>query len=157
MDAERRERLAAPLGKILSGLYVITAQGENGPLGMLASFIQQAGFAPPMISIALGRDRPILGALVGGAMVGVNILGKHNRALLSAFIKPGDPFSDIPIVANEHRLPQFADAFAFLACRVTDRLPCGDHDIVVAEVLDGALQREDDQPMFRVRRNGFDY
>jgi 3-hydroxy-9,10-secoandrosta-1,3,5(10)-triene-9,17-dione monooxygenase reductase component len=157
MDSQHRERLAAPLGKLLSGLYILTAHGENGPIGMLASFIQQAGFAPPLISVALGRDRPMLDTLVGGAKLGVNILGRHNRDLLGAFIKPGNPFSTTALVENEHRLPQFASALAFLACRVTDQVPCGDHILIVAEVLDGALQRDDDHPMFRVRRNGFDY
>jgi flavin reductase (DIM6/NTAB) family NADH-FMN oxidoreductase RutF len=42
-------------------------------------------------------------------------------------------------------LPQFASALAFLACRVADRVPCGDHVLIIAEVLDGALQHPDDQ------------
>ncbi len=54
-----RNRIAPALGKIPSGIFVATAVVENAPIGMLCSFVEQAGFEPPMISIALGLDRPL--------------------------------------------------------------------------------------------------
>ena len=57
------EGLKAALGRIPSGLYVVGAVHEGRHLGMLCSFVEQAGFEPPMISIALGTDRPMRQAL----------------------------------------------------------------------------------------------
>ena len=55
-----------------------TARVEGQPVGMLCSFVEQAGFAPPMITLALAPDRPISPALVPGGLFGLHILGKSN-------------------------------------------------------------------------------
>ena len=55
-------------------------------------------------------------------------------------------------------MPQFADAWAFLVGKVAGRLSAGDHTLYLAEVLDGALQKEGQEPQVRVRSaNGFGY
>ncbi len=154
-----RERIGPALGKLTSGIFVATATHEGGRTGMLASFIEQAAFEPPMLSMAVGRGRAILAALDGPGIFGVNILGKENHGLVRSFVKvqEADPFAGHTLVENAHGIPQFAEAMAFLACKVVNKMEAGDHWLYLAEVIDGALQHEHEQPMFRVRRNGFDY
>ena len=55
------ERIGPALGKIPSGLFVATATINQGAknVGMLCSFVEQAGFQPPMISMAVGHGRPV--------------------------------------------------------------------------------------------------
>ncbi len=55
-----------------------------------------------------------------------------------------EPFADLSLLPNKYRLPQLTDALAFLACKVTGKLPAGDHVVYTAEVLDGILQSEED-------------
>ncbi len=159
-DSQRIARIAPALGKIASGLYVATAKVDGVPMGMLCSFVEQAGFAPPMISLALGLGRPMATALAGDGVFGLHILSKENNALLKAFAR-GDnraAFTALPLVENEFGIPQFADAWAFLACKVAGQITAGDHTLFLAEVLDGALQMDGAQePMVRVRRDGFGY
>lgn len=152
-------RIGPALGKIASGLYVATAKVDGAPTGMLCSFVEQASFEPPMISIALAPGRPIVAALEGDGVFGLHVLSKDNNALLKAFAR-GDnalAFSENALVENEFGIPQFADAWAFLACKVRGKIAAGDHIVFVAEVLDGALQKESGEPMVRVRANGFGY
>ena len=75
-----REKIAPALGKISSGLYVVTALVAGEPHGMLCSFVEQAGFEPPMITIAVGRGRPIGAALDGPGLFGLHVLSKENGA-----------------------------------------------------------------------------
>ncbi|MDQ3623249.1 MAG: flavin reductase family protein [Verrucomicrobiota bacterium] len=151
-------RIGPALGKIASGLFVATARVQGAPLGMLCSFVEQAGFEPPMISIAIGLDRPIVRALEGDGLLGLNILSKQNGALLKSFARPDDAsFERHPLVENHWNLPQFAEAWAFLACKIGGSVPTGDHIVYVAEVLDGALQHDGHEAMIRVRANGFGY
>ncbi len=126
---------------------------------MLCSFVEQAGFAPPMISLAIAPGRPISAALEGDGMIGLHILGKQNNALVKSFARGSTPesFAGHPLVENAFGVPQFAEAWAFLACHVLNWIPAGDHILYVAEVLDGALQHEGDEPMTRTRRDGFGY
>jgi flavin reductase (DIM6/NTAB) family NADH-FMN oxidoreductase RutF len=153
------EGLKSALGRIPSGLYVVGAVHEGRRTGMLCSFIEQAGFEPPMISIALGRDRPLRALLETGAPFSVNILGAEDKRILAAFAsgREEDPFAAFALLDNGHGLPQLADALAWLACRPCGSVAAGDHAVYVAQVMEGCLHREDDGPMIRVRKNGFAY
>ncbi|MDB6172907.1 MAG: hypothetical protein JWL59_2218 [Chthoniobacteraceae bacterium] len=151
--------IGAAIGKIASGLYVATAKLNDVPIGMLCSFVEQAGFEPPMVSIALGSGRPIVAALEGDGLFGLHVLSKDDNALLKAFARGDNPaaFEELARVENAFGIPQFSEAWAFLACKVVGKLDAGDHTLYLAEVLDGALQRESAEPMVRVRANGFAY
>lgn len=153
------EGLKAALGRIPSGLFAVGTVHEGRRLGMLCSFVEQAGFEPPMISIALGVDRPLRRALEQGALFSINILGKEDKKLLAVFAsgRVEDPFAEFELVPNAHGVPQLADALAWLACRPCGSVAAGDHIVHVAEVLAGSLHREEGEPMIRVRKNGFGY
>ena len=153
------EGLKAALGRIPSGLYAVGAVQEGRRLGMLCSFVEQAGFEPPMISIALGTDRPLRRVLEGGGLFSVNILGTEDKKLLAAFAaaREEDPFAAFTLVENGHGLPQLAEALAWLACRPCGSVAAGDHVVYVAEVVEGCLHREGGEPMIRVRKNGLSY
>jgi flavin reductase (DIM6/NTAB) family NADH-FMN oxidoreductase RutF len=153
------EGLKAALGRISSGLYAVGAVHEGRRIGMLCSFVEQAGFEPPMISIALGHDRPLRQVLERGGLFSLNILGTEDKKLLAAFAsgREEDPFAVFTLVDNGHGLPQLADALAWLACRPRGSVAAGDHVVYVAEVVEGCLHREDSEPMIRIRKNGFSY
>ena len=153
------EGLKAALGRIPSGLYAVGAVHEGRRIGMLCSFVEQAGFEPPMISVALGLDRPLRQVLEKDGLFSVNILGAEDKKVLAAFAsgREEDPFAAFSLVDNGHGLPQLADALAWLACRPRGSVAAGDHVVYVAEVVEGCLHREESEPMIRVRKNGFAY
>ncbi|MEX1045493.1 MAG: flavin reductase family protein [Chthoniobacterales bacterium] len=153
------EGLKAALGRVPSGLYAVGAMDEGRRIGMLCSFVEQAGFEPPTISIALGVDRPLRAVVERGGMFAVNILGTEDKKLLAAFAsgREEDPFARFALVENGHGLPQLAEALAWLACRPCGSVAAGDHVVYVAEVVEGCLHREDGEPMIRLRKNGLSY
>jgi hypothetical protein len=153
------EGLKAALGKIPSGLYAVGATLGERRLGMLCSFVEQAGFEPPMISLALGKDRPLREALDHGGLFSVNILGADDKKIMAAFAsgREEDPFAAFPLIENGRNLPQLSDALAWLACRPCGFVPAGDHVVYVAEVVEACLHREGAEPMIRVRKNGLLY
>lgn len=154
-----RERLAPALGKISSGLYIATARINDTPVGMLCSFVEQAGFEPPLVSLAIAPGRPISPVLDSGSPFALHVLSKENNELLKSFARGGTPesFAGHALVENEYGLPVFAEAWAYLIARVVGQLPAGDHTLYLAEILDGALQHEGQQASTRVRANGFGY
>ena len=46
------------LGRIPSGIFVLTVKHDGRATAMLASWVQQAAFAPPAISVALAKVDP---------------------------------------------------------------------------------------------------
>jgi flavorubredoxin/flavin reductase (DIM6/NTAB) family NADH-FMN oxidoreductase RutF len=135
------------LGRLSGGLYVVTArqgEGENLRSGaMVASWVSQASFDPPGISIAVAKDRAIESLLQVGDRFVLNILREDNhQPLLRHFLKrfpPGaDRFAGVNVLDGvASGGPVLGDALAFLGCRVTQRMEVPDHWIVYAEVEQG--------------------
>jgi len=147
------------LGKIPSGIFVVTGCLDGIAVGMLASFVEQAAFDPPTVTISMQPGRLIHRAAEETRLLGVNILSEDNADLMEPFSQPSnpEPFAGLSLVPNERALPQLSAAMAFLSCKVTGMLPAGDHIVYTAEVTDGILQNDQAVPMVRIRRDGFGY
>ena len=159
MEQENKERVGAALGKLPSGVYIATSILDGGEIGMLASFVEQAGFDPPMITAAISKGRRLEEAIESSGLIGINILAEDNGRLMKPFAQSDNesPFSEVEQDENEHGLPQLSDALGFLACKVTGKIEGGDHTIYAAEVIDGILNDTARTPMVRIRKNGFQY
>jgi len=162
--ADSKEQLGRALGRIASGVFVATMERNGARDGMLATWISQASFEPPMITMAVRNGRPTLGALSEGSSFVVNVLHKDNKDLFKNFAKPdltGDErFSGLDVLPkndpkNDHG-PVFSQAIAYLNCVVKKHLETGDHTVVSAEVVGGAILNEH-EPMIHLRKSGFQY
>ncbi len=157
-----KERIGPALGRIPSGLYIATARDEDGsPLGMLCSFVEQAAFSPPMVTVAMSPDRRLVQAFTFGddRRIGLNILSTENQNLIGPFANPNneDPFAETQVVDHASGLPQLARALGFLVGDFREEMPAGDHHVYLFEIIDGELMDDDLEPMIRIRRNGFNY
>lgn len=161
MAEERsRESLGRALGMIPSGIFVVTAARDGLRSAYVGSWIQQAAFEPPTITIAMNKHRPLLSLLEPGSGLGVNILGRRQAALYARFEKgfglDEDPFVGEAVTEAATGVPLLEEAFAYLDCRVQAMLDVGDHMVIVAEVLAGTVQQSG-EPMTYTRRSGFTY
>ncbi len=136
------------LGRLSGGLYVVTARQSDSEGGMrsgamVASWVSQASFEPPGITVAVAKDRAIEALLQVGDRFVLNILREDNhQQLLRHFLKrfpPGaDRFAGISTLDGAAAGgPVLGDALAFLGCRVAQRLEGPDHWIIYAEVEEG--------------------
>ena len=154
-----KEKIGPALGKLPSGVYIVTSILDGKEIGMLASFVEQAGFDPPMVTAAVSNGRRIITAIEQSGLMGINVLGEEDARLMKPFTQSDNdsPFTGLELDENEHAIPQLSDALAFLACRITGKIEGGDHTIYAAEVIDGILNDPSCQPMVRIRKNGFQY
>jgi flavin reductase (DIM6/NTAB) family NADH-FMN oxidoreductase RutF len=159
-DKEAQRQLGAALGRVASGLFIVTVRRGEAETGMLASWVQQCAFEPPHLSVAVNRDRPVSGWLAEGATFIVNILDDTQTDMIVHFgrgFAPGEPaFAGLEVERPDGSAPVLSEALAYLECQVAARLPTGDHDLVVARVLRGRLLGEG-HPMVHVRKSGFHY
>src|SRR3954463_16491360 len=86
-DGERTKALAAAVGRIPSGLFVVTARNGSAETGMLASWVQQCSFEPLQVSVAIRPGRPLVAWLTPGAAFTVNVLERGQTDLLVHFGK----------------------------------------------------------------------
>jgi flavorubredoxin/flavin reductase (DIM6/NTAB) family NADH-FMN oxidoreductase RutF len=136
------------LGRLSGGLYVVTANQSDGKGGsrsgaMVASWVSQASFEPPGITVAVAKDRAIEALMQVGDRFVLNILREDNhQSLLRHFLRrfpPGaDRFAGVNVLEGAAAGgPVLGDALAFLGCRVAQRLEGPDHWIIYAVVEEG--------------------
>ena len=156
-----RESLATAIGRIASGVYVITLDRGGERDGMLTSWIAQAGFEPPMLSLAVKKDRPILSKLGDGQTFVVNVLAKNNMDIYKNFVKPHtadlNRFEGLSILSDRQGDPIFSDAVAYMSCVVRGSIAASDHVVIIAEIVGGAGLKIDQEPIVHLRKNGFQY
>ena|SRR5947209_7184591 len=154
------QSLAAALGRIPSGLFVLTVGHGERTTGMLASWVQQCSFEPPQISLAVKPGRLAADLLTAKAAFVINILADGQIDLLKHFGKgfgPGEPaFAGLDVYPTGEGVPVLRAALAHLDCRVAGRMLAGDHEIVIGGVTAGRLHSEG-EPAVHIRKSGAHY
>ncbi|MBE9069010.1 diflavin flavoprotein [Leptolyngbya cf. ectocarpi LEGE 11479] len=140
--------LQKALGRISSGLYIITAAKGEVTSAMLASWISQASFQPLGFTIAVAKDRAIESLMQVGDTFVLNILEEGNHLpLMKHFLKrfpPGaDRFAGIRTRPAENKSPILADALAYLECTVNTRMELTDHWLVYCTVEEGKVSKDE--------------
>jgi flavin reductase (DIM6/NTAB) family NADH-FMN oxidoreductase RutF len=161
MTADDPQRaFAAALGRIPSGLFILTVAHAGHETGFLASWVQQCSFKPPRLSFAVQPDRPVVRLLTPEAALAFNILEASQTDMIAHFGKgfaPGDDaFGGLEVVREAGKAPVLAEALAVLEGRVGGRVSAGDHDLVLVDLVGGRVLCEG-QPMVHIRKNGLHY
>jgi len=134
------------VGRIIGSLCVVTARQGDVKSAMLASWISQASFNPPGLTVAVAKDRAIEPLSYTGSQFVVNILqeGKELRKQFMRNFTPGqDRFSGLHIQEANNGGIVLTDALAYLECTVKSRMETGDHWLVYATVDNGHLLNSD--------------
>src|SRR5207253_1276585 len=131
--SDPHRQLLAALGRIPSGLFVLTARRGEAETGMLVSWVQQCSFEPPRVRVALARGREVGAWLAEGSAFTLNVLDSTQTDMIVHFgrgFAPGEPaFAGLEVERGPEGGPVLADALACLQCRVAARHPAGDHDL----------------------------
>src|SRR5262249_20694571 len=127
----------------------------------LASWVCQAAFEPPMLTVAIKKERHILDLLGVGRQFTVNVLSKQNMDIFKSFVRPYkegmDRFQGLTVAENSQAGPVLADTIAYRGCVTRTMVESGDHVVVIGEIIDGGMLNVDAEPMVHLRTNGFQY
>jgi len=163
-DSTDRDDIAAVLGRTPSGLFVLTARNAAGAeTGMLASWVQQAGFEPPAVTVAVNRKRYINDWLAESPQVVLNLVGESQKQFLGHFgrgFEPGEPaFEGLSTAKAGNGVTALTDALGWLEGTVTSQADAGDHVVYVVEIIAASRgsELESRKPWVHIRKNGFGY
>lgn len=156
--------IGAVLGRTPSGLFILTARGPDGAeTGMLASWVQQAAFEPPIVTVAVNRKRYINDWMQADSPVALSLLGESQKQLLGHFARGFEPdapaFEGIDVLRTPAGCPALAGALGWLEGKVTGSLDAGDHVVYLIGLTSagGSDALESERPWVHVRKNGFNY
>ncbi len=154
--------LGQALGRVASGLYILTVRHGGVATGMLASWVQQAGFDPPMVTVAVANQRYVADWIAMSRRFTLNQVPTGSKPLIRHFgrgFAPEAPaFEGMTLLDNiATSAPVLAGALAYLDNEVVGEIASGDHRIFLARVVAGSILDESAEPMLHVRHNGFHY
>ncbi|MEH2023515.1 diflavin flavoprotein [Nostoc sp.] len=154
--------LEQAVGRIVGSLCVLTAKEGDRSSAMLASWVSQASFSPPGLTIAVAKDRAVETLTHTGNKFVLNILKEGNHlGLMKHFLKPFGPgqdrFADVAAQETESGSPILTDALAYLECSVQNRMESGDHWLVYATVENGKLLDTDGVTAVHHRKSATHY
>ena len=158
--SEEPTPLALALGRVPTGLYILSTLDGERDLGFVASFVTQVGIAPPTMAVAVGKERGPLAAIRESGGFALSILDEASKGVMGGFFRPPaegqTPFDALETSRTPRGAAVLDDALAWLDCRVTGEFETGDHVVVFGEVLAGELQRAGD-PALHLRKSGLGY
>ena len=148
------------LGRVPSGIFIMTVSHESDSTGMLASWVMQAGFEPPMITVAVKNGRYVEDWLNAGAPFVLNVVSQEDKTMLKHFGKgfePGVPaFEGLDTENSSHGVPVLKSTLGYLECEPAGQVASGDHTVFLAKVIGGKLLNEE-KPMVHIRKSGAKY
>ncbi|AFY31295.1 diflavin flavoprotein [Calothrix sp. PCC 7507] len=150
------------VGRIVNSLCVVTAKEGEISSAMLASWVVQASFNPPGLTIAVAKERAVETLTHTGNQFVLNILKEGNHlGLMKHFLKPFGPaqdrFAGVDFTEAENGAPILNDALAYLECSVQNRLESGDHWLVYATIKNGKVLNQDGVTAVHHRKSASHY
>lgn len=159
-----QEPIASVLGRTPSGLFILTVGNRAGQeTGLLASWVQQVSFDPPMLTVAVNVKRYVNGWLEERPVLGLNLIAEAQTQFLKHYgagFAPDEPaFEGIAHTRSPGGLPMLTEALGWMEGTVRDKWTVTDHVLYAVEIT--AAQRgsgfSERQPYVHIRKNGFRY
>ncbi|WP_078973123.1 flavin reductase family protein [Streptomyces sp. MMG1533] len=158
------DEFRAALSRLAAGVVLVTAQeppldpddpqapgGED--VGMTATAFMSVSLDPPLVLVSLREGSRMDDLLDEQPLWAVSVLSESQRHIAGRFAMKGRIsdrllFEDIPYVRGEASgAPLVGGALATLECRTQQRVPAGDHVLVIGRVLTATLPSADGGPL----------
>jgi len=131
------EEFRAACGRFGTGVTIATVlDSERQPHGLTVSSFSSVSLDPPLISICLGHAVTVIDLFREVNFFGINILADDQQAISQRFARRGlDRFQGVGWTLGEYGVPLLDGVLAAIECKVDQRIPAGDHDILVGRML----------------------
>ena len=135
MSSPEVERFKYVVGHFVTGVAVITAQGDDAPLGFTCQSFGSLSLEPMLVSFAAqvqSRSWPLINRV---GRIGISILSTGQESLARGFAMSGpNKFVDVEWSPSPHGAPLLAGALAHLDGEVVSVTTHGDHDVAIVAV-----------------------
>jgi len=154
--AARLDRADKALDSLVNTEAVLTAQQEDRVAGITVGTVATASLHPPRLTVAIRREHPACGMVLQSGTFAINFLGEGQEGLSERFAAPHDQALGLLAGVEYTRgvssgAPILQKALGFVECRVAETLECGDHVVIVADLMDGG-SLHDGKPLVSIGR-----
>ncbi len=141
------------------GLYLVGASRNGHPLIILANWVTQVSFSPPLVAFAVEVQSKMHEFIADAGYFSVNVIPAGNPELARAFLKSYEPKGGLinghPFQLGRHGSPLIDEANSRLECRVVSSHETGDHTLFVGQVIQSQLLGQG--PGMTLKESGLNY
>ncbi len=144
----RAAEFRAACGLFASGVTIVTRRLPDGsPYGMTVSSFTSVSLDPPLVLACIDRNARFLQDLDADQAFAVNVLREHQQHLAARFAdrNEDDRFAGIEWTPGWRDVPLVGGVVVTFACSLYQKVPSGDHLILIGEVHD--IQRHKGGPL----------
>ena len=136
MQTVAPERYRTVMGHFATGVTVVTANSDHGPVGMTANAVCSLSLEPLLLLVCFDKAARTLPIVAEGERFGVNVLAKGQEQLARLFaskLPEREKFAGIPHTVHDG-IPVIEGVLAWVGCRLERLIPGGDHTIGIGAV-----------------------
>lgn len=129
----------AALHLLPAPVTVVGARRGDQTGGLTAAWVTRVSLEPPLLLVAIGRERHTWELLSGAAQMTISVLGEDQVEVGRRFglysRRDLDKWALTEHVLLGEGIPAVAGCAARYLCRIVQRFATGDHDCLVGEIL----------------------
>jgi len=129
------------LATMTYGIYVLTSGAGQDINGMIASWVTQVSYDPPLILVAVHPNRRTHYLVEKSKAFVLHVLSSDQKGLMPRFKGP-DPLGKFEGLQWDSGLtgcPILRDCVAFLECELRETYRPGNHSLFVGEIVNGRV------------------
>jgi flavin reductase (DIM6/NTAB) family NADH-FMN oxidoreductase RutF len=138
------ETILKTMAHMTYGIYILTTRFEDAINGMVASWVSQVSYDPPLVMAAVHPNRYSHDLLAQSGCFALHVLSRDQKELLARFKGPNalKKFASIDWKYGVTGAPILTDCIGCMECRIIDRLSPGNHTLFIGEVVHAVFSAE---------------
>ena len=141
-----KEEWIKAFAKMTYGIYVLTSKTDEAINAMIASWVSQVSYEPPLVMVAVHPNRYSHQLISQGGGFVLHALASTQANLLSRF-KGADvkaKFSSLDWTTGKTGCPILQECLAYLECELKTRYRPGNHTLFIGEVVAAGVFSDED-------------
>lgn len=144
------------LGHFPTGVTVITAKTDTGPVGLAVGSFASISLHPPLVGFFVGVSSSSWPRIREAGAFCVNILAADQEDVCRVFASKGaDKFAGLGWKPAASGAPRLRDVLGWIDCDITDVFDAGDHQLCVGHVRELGVDVEHEHGPLVFYRGGY--
>lgn len=139
MEPPQERPFRDALGQFATGVTVVTAATDDGPIGMTANSFSSVSMEPPLVLWCPAKSSTRFELFAKAAHFAIHVLAADQRDVALAFARSGVAFGGLDLTVNAQGVPVFDRCLARFECDTHQIHDAGDHAIILGHVRSAAF------------------
>ncbi|MBO0344130.1 flavin reductase family protein [Roseibium sp. CAU 1637] len=139
-DDQNTRLLRDAFGRFATGVTVVTAASEDGPVGMTVNSFSSVSLSPPLVLWAADKSSRRSSYFETAEYFAIHVLSNEQADLCKGFAKEAQAFEGLDVTTNAQGVPLIENCLARFECSRFAAYDGGDHVILLGQVINAEMR-----------------